>query len=354
MNALRSPEVVLAGRRVAAGAPVFVIAEAGVNHDGDLAVAEDLVAAAAEAGADAVKFQTFRTSGLVSADAPLAGYQAERGPGARNQADLLEQLELAPQAFERLRDRARRLGILFLSSPFDAESLALLEQLELPALKLGSGELTNVPLLTRAAATGRPLILSTGMSTLAEVRAAVQCVRRAGCTQLALLHCVSCYPAAPEDANLRAMATLEKAFHVPVGFSDHTTGIEVPVAAVAAGACILEKHLTLDRTRPGPDHAASLNPEEFAALVSAVRRVERILGDGRKVPRPAETGVAAVARRSVAAARDLHSGTVLDRDDLTLLRPATGLPPSRLGELQGRRLLCDVPAGTLLREEWLE
>lgn len=322
-----------------------MIAEAGVNHNGDLAFAERLVDAAAAAGADAIKFQTFNADDVVASGAPKAGYQLERTPETESQLEMLRALELDPGAHARLVARCRERSLAFLSTPFDVASVELLVGLGVPALKIASPDLTNVLLLERAAATGLPLIASTGLATADEVEEALQVLPR-GAT--VLLHCVSAYPAPVEEANLRAIPTMAERFGVPVGYSDHTLGADVPLAAVALGACVVEKHLTLDRTLPGPDHAASMEPGELAALVHSIRAVESALGDGVKRPSPSEEANRPIVRRSLAAARDLSTGTTLEREMLTALRPGTGIAPTRVGEVVGRTLVRDVSRGELL------
>lgn len=342
------PQLDITGHLVGPGQPCFIIAEAGVNHDGDVGRACALIDAAADAGAHAVKFQTFRTDLLVTEGARKAAYQ-ENGTGAdESQADMLRRLELPADSWRLLSDRCRQRGIIFLSTPFDEDSAELLHDLGVPAIKLPSGELTNLPLIASIARRGRPIILSTGMGTLGEVASAVQVVEAAGAPPLALLHCVSDYPTAPEDANLRAMDTLRAQFDVPVGWSDHTTGIDIAIAAVALGATIIEKHFTLDRELPGPDHAASLEPDELTLLVSSVRRVESAMGDGMKAPRPCEAACAASSRRSVVLTRDLDAGTVLTADVLAARRPGTGIPPSRMHEVIGTTLDVALDANTPL------
>ena len=351
---MSAPDIAIGGRRVGPDQPCFVIAEAGVNHNGDLELARRLVDAAAEAGADAVKFQTFSADRLATAAAPQADYQRRNTGIEESQRAMLHRLELTAEAHRELMARCRERGILFLSSPFDEDSADFLEELGVPAFKIPSGELTNVPFLAHVARKGRPLIVSTGMATLDEVRPAVETIRQAGSPPLALLHCVSSYPAQPADVNLRAMATLREAFAVPVGFSDHTAGTDIALAAVALGANILEKHLTLDRTLPGPDHLASLEPDEWIAMVVALRRIEAALGDGRKRPAPSEADAARVARKSLVAAGDLPAGCVLRRDHLAIRRPGTGLPPGRLESVLGRRLRRALAAGAVLTEDLLE
>ena len=335
-------------RPVGPKAPCFVIAEAGINHNGSLERAKKLVDLAHEAGADAVKFQTFQAERLVSPDAPKARYQIENTNGAESQLEMLKSCQLSYDEFSGLFDYCRQKGILFLSTPFDSASLDFLVELGVPALKLGSGEVTNLPLLAQAARSKLPVILSTGMSNLAEVEAAVRTLRGGGCKALAVLHCTSNYPADPADANLRAMDTLAETLGVPIGYSDHTEGIAVSLASVACGAKVLEKHFTLDRSLPGPDHLASVGPEELKALVAGVRIVEQALGSGRKELCESEANTREVARRSLFMARDLKAGAVLGPEDLIALRPGTGIPPSEMESVCGRQAACDLAAGTML------
>ena len=340
-------------RRVGPGLPCLVIAEAGVNHNGSLEMALRLVDAAADAGADVVKFQTFKAEEVVSPVAPKADYQVQTTGGSESQLEMVKKLELPPEAFRQIERHCRQRGIVFMSTPFDNGSVDLLQELGVVAFKIGSGELTNLPFLSYVAAKGKPLILSTGMSNLHEVAAAVETIRAAGNRELVILHCVSNYPAAPSSVNLRVMKTQEDEFRVPVGYSDHTEGITIPLAAVALGACIIEKHFTLDRNLPGPDHRASLEPGELEALVRGIRTVQSALGDGRKRPAAEELNTAAVARRSLVAACDLQAGTILAEAMIAIRRPGTGLPPSALPELVGRRLRQDISAGGLFTTEML-
>lgn len=344
----------LGSRLVGDGRTCFVIAEAGVNHNGSLSLAHELVDAAAEAGADAVKFQTFQAEALVTPSAPKAGYQQRTTDVDESQLDMLRRLELSLDDHRTLQQRCRASGIQFLSTPFDEASADALEALGVPAFKISSGDLTNTPFLRRVARKGRPMLISTGMATLDEVAAAVRAVEGEGLQEIVLLQCTSAYPADPRDANLRAMATMRDAFGVPVGFSDHTPGLEVALAAVALGASVLEKHLTTDRRLPGPDHLASLEPAQFAALVRGVRTVEAALGDGRKTPADAERDVSQVARKSLVAARPLAAGERLTDAAVAIRRPGTGLAPDRRADVIGRRARVDIAAGTLLTLEMLE
>jgi len=330
----------------------FIIAEAGVNHDGSVDRALKLIEAAAAAGADAVKFQTFRAESVVSANTPRAEYQT-RNFGEGDQLSMLRALELPEDVYPALYRRCGELGVEFMSTPFDAESAAMLVRLGMRRIKVGSGEITNLPLLRDLAALGRPLILSTGMSTLEEVGEAIRAMKLTP-GMLTLLHCTSNYPADPEEVNLHAMATMRDAFALPVGYSDHTLGTAVSIAAVALGAVVIEKHFTLDRSAPGPDHKASLEPGDLARMIREIRAIERALGDGVKAPAPSEIAVREVARRSVTLLRAVRAGETLAAADLALRRPATGIAPRDLEQVVGRRAARALDAGAVLRWEDLQ
>jgi len=340
-------------RRIGVSAPVFIVAEAGVNHTGAPALARRLVDAAAECGADAVKFQTFTVDALLTREAPKAGYQVETTGAEESQREMLARLELGADRLAELRDRAAKHGLIFFSAPFDEASADALEALDVALYKVPSGEITNLPLLRHVAAKGRPVILSTGMATLEEVEQAVAAIRAAGDPPLALLHCLSAYPAPVEEVNLRAMDSLASRFGCPVGFSDHTLGIDVAVAATARGATIIEKHLTLDKTLPGPDHRASLGPAEFNAMVRAIRAVESALGDGVKRPMPSEVDTRRVARKSLVAARVLRAGERVAAGDVASKRPGTGISPAELPRVLGLRLTRDVAVDEVIAWEAL-
>jgi len=339
---------------------VYIIAEAGVNHNGNRDLAFALVDAAADAGADAVKFQTFDAKKLASASAPKADYQKKTTDAAESQLEMLMKLELPREWHVELRDHAHRRGIEFLSTAFDEDSLRFLVDLGIPRLKVPSGELTNAPLLWRFARTGLPLILSTGMATLGEVELALAVVAHALEEEteprsesavwqvwsrpesrarlhghVTLLHCTSQYPTPFDQVNLRSMDTLRSAFGLEVGYSDHTEGNLVSVAAVARGATLIEKHFTLDRNLPGPDHKASLEPAELRQLVCDIRALQGVMGDGSKAPQPSEWSTRQVARQQVVAARAISAGTILTREDLATARSGCGLPPVTLWELVG-------------------
>lgn len=333
---------------------VYIIAEAGVNHNGDLGMAKRLVEEAARIGADAIKFQSFRADKLVAQSARKAPYQQKTTDAAQSHHAMLRQLELSAEAHSVLMQHCRALHIEFLSSPFDEESADLLERLGVGCFKIPSGEITNVPLLKHVAAKNKPMIVSTGMSTLEDVTYAVNVIRSQNHADLTLLHCVTEYPAPFAEINLQAMATLRQAFQLPVGYSDHTEGNEIAIAAVALGACVIEKHFTLDRNLPGPDHTASLNPDEFREMIQAIRHVELALGDGEKKPAPCELKNRDVARKSVVVTRDIHLGEALTLNDLALKRPGTGIAPRYLDALVGRVLAKSMAQDDVLQWDCLE
>lgn len=345
---MNSLDFTIGSRKVGRSQPCFVIAEVGVNHNGDPELARKLILAAARAGADAVKFQAFQTGKLLTKNAPKAEYQKRTTGTGETQQEMIRSLELPLDLYPQLQVEASEKGLIFLSTAFDIDSLDYLANLGLPAFKVPSGELTHPALLERIASKGRPILVSTGMSTLEEVAAAVRLLEAEGARHLCLLQCTSSYPAAPGDANLRAMATMEKAFGLPVGFSDHTEGIEVALGAVALGAVVIEKHLTLDRKMEGPDHQASIEPNEFHSLVRAIRKVESALGTGEKKPVPAEENVASVARRSLVAARDIESGAILTEKDIVCKRPGTGIAPTQISQVLGRHVGRTIAAGELI------
>lgn len=349
---------------------VYIIAEAGVNHNGELALARELVDRAADSGVDAVKFQTFDAKKLATRTAPKASYQQRITDAAESQLEMLRKLELPREWHWELRERARSRGIEFLSTAFDCTSLTFLEELDMPFYKVPSGELTNGPLLWQFARQGRPLVVSTGMATMSEVEEALAVIAHAlnakeepaditavwhGWSDQAwraslhgrvtLLHCTSQYPTPMQECNLRAMDTL-RTFGLPVGYSDHTEGILIPIAAVARGATIIEKHFTLDRTMAGPDHKASLEPQELAEMVRLIRDLQLAFGDGAKCPQPSEWNTRQAARQDVVAACDIPAGAVLKREDLTTARSGgVGLPAIKLWGLIGGNAARSYAAG---------
>jgi N,N'-diacetyllegionaminate synthase len=334
---------------------VFVIAEAGVNHNGDLDLAFRLCEAARDAGADAVKFQTFRAEDLVVRGAPTAAYQ-QRETGESDQFEMLRKLELSEAQHRDLKTHCDRLGIEFFSTPFSLPAVDLLVGLGVRRLKMPSGELTHRALVEHASATRLPLLISTGMATLDEARQALAWATgaRGSSEGLVLMHCTSAYPASDEALNLTAIPSMARDLGVPIGYSDHSLGIEAALAAVALGAVAVEKHLTLDRALPGPDHSASLEPTQFGEMVRGIRRVEAMRGDGVKAPRPEELDAARVARRSVVAALDIAAGATIEPGMLACRRPATGIAPAEQGHVVGRRAREAIAAGTVLQWEQLE
>jgi N-acetylneuraminate synthase len=335
-------------RLIGLGYPCFIIAEVGVNHNGRLDMARQLVDVAIQVGADAVKFQTFKSEKVISPQAPKADYQLQTTGKGESQLEMVKRLELPFEAFRELYAYCQERGILFMSTPFDEESADFLADLGVAVFKVPSGEITNLPFLAHVARKGRPMIVSTGMSYLGEVENAVHTIEENGNHDLILLHCTSNYPADPADVNLRAMCTMATAFGTLTGYSDHTPGIEVPLAAVALGACVVEKHFTLDRTLSGPDHRASIEPDQLRDLVHGIRIVEAALGDGRKVPAASESNTAAVARKSLTSARDIPAGTQLTEDMIAIMRPGTGLPPSMISYVIGRQARVNIPSGTMI------
>ena len=337
----------------------FIIAEAGVNHNGDPAVAKRLVDAAVEAGADAVKFQTFKAGKIVTATAAKAVYQAENTGAAGTQLEMLEKLELSSSAHKELAGYCEKKGIIFMSTPFDAESADMLDMLGMKIFKIPSGEITNNPLIEHIALKRKPLILSTGMSYIGEVEKAVGWINEKWKSlnerpQLTLLHCVSNYPAQPEDSNLLAIKTMEKVFRLPVGYSDHTLGIDVAIAAVALGAKVIEKHFTLDVNMEGPDHKSSLKPDELKTMVKAIRSVEKSLGDGIKRPMTSEIDTRTAARRSLVAARDIRAGEIISADDVLIKRPGDGILPEFKDIIVGMSARQNIAPDSVIRWEYLK
>jgi len=320
--------------------PAFIIAEAGVNHNGNLDTAMQMVGAAVAAGADAVKFQTFKAEKFISANAPKADYQKQTTGASGSQLEMVRKLELDEAAHQRLFQYCGDKGIIFLSSPFDLESIDLLIRLGMQVFKIPSGEITNLPYLRKLGALSKRLILSTGMADLGEIEDALLVLMKAGTTpeNITVLQCNTEYPTPFEDVNLNAMVTIKSAFQgIQVGYSDHTRGIEVPIAAVALGATVIEKHFTLDRTMEGPDHWASLDPNELKSMVTAIRNIEKAMGNGMKKPSPSELKNKPIARKSIVAARNIEKGEVFTEENLTVKRPGTGVNPMRWDEILGRK-----------------
>jgi len=327
---------------------VMIIAEAGVNHNGSLDIAKQLVDKAKECGADIVKFQTADLKSLVSKNAEMADYQKENIGQEMSQQDMLKKLLLSYDEFKELKAYCESSGIKFLSTPFDLKSIDFLEELGCDLWKVPSGEITNLPYLEKIARTGKDVVMSTGMATLDEVGVAFKVLKENGAGEVTLLHCTTEYPAPIRDVNLRAMLTLMETFGCEVGYSDHTPGIEIPVAAVAMGATVIEKHFTLDQNMEGPDHKASLEPKELKEMVKDIRNVELALGTGIKEPSEAEMRNSAVARKSIIASRNIKKGETLTEDNLTTKRPGTGISPMRWYEVLGTQAIRDFEEDELI------
>jgi sialic acid synthase SpsE len=346
-----SPTLHIGNRPVGEGEPCYVIAEIGANHNRDMAIARELIDRAAEAGADAVKFQTYSGDRIYSSKTPR--FQYLDGVTDRTPAELLEEISLPRDWQGPLAEYARESGVDFFSSPFDHDAVAELDALDVPVLKIASFEIVDLPLIRRAAETGRPLLISTGMANLGEIEDALRAAFEGGAAGVGLMQCTSVYPAPPERANLRAMETMRRAFGVPTGLSDHTTGIAIPIAAATLGAAFIEKHVTLDRTMPGPDHAFALEPQDLRAMVAGIREAQASLGDGRKTgPGPEESvEMYRLGRRSLILTRDLPAGTVIERDMLTVKRPGWGIAPRDLEHIVGRTLRADAEADDIVTWE---
>lgn len=320
---------------------IFIIAEAGDNHNGNLELAFQLVDKAAQAGADCVKFQTFVTEEVISKRAEKAEYQKESTGADESQYEMVKKLELTFDNFRQLQQYAKEKGLMFLSTPFDIPSVDFLNSIDIPCFKIPSGEITNLPYLIRIAQTRRDIILSTGMAEIEEIEAAVKALRENGAGEISLLHCNTEYPTPMEDVNLRAMLTLKEKFSVRVGYSDHTKGIEVPIAAAAMGAEIIEKHFTLDHNMEGPDHKASLEPDELKAMVEGIRNIEKALGNGIKTASRSEKKNMDIARKSIVARRKIAKGETLTEDNLAVKRPGNGISPMKWYEILGTKAVRD-------------
>jgi N-acetylneuraminate synthase len=328
------------------GERAFLIAEIGVNHNGSIALAKKLIDKAYQAKVDAVKFQTFSADRLVTRNAPQAKYQEENTKKDQTQYQLLKRLELTPDDFYELKKHCQQLGIQFLSSPFDEEAVNLLEEIGVEAYKIPSGEITNLPYLAHVASKNKPVILSTGMATIPEITEAVKIIKSIGNQEIILLQCTSSYPTKPEDANLRVMDTLRSLFNCPVGFSDHTLGCEIAIAAVAMGADVVEKHFTLDKSMEGPDHKASINPKDLIYLVQSIRKIEAAIGDGKKIPTQEEKNISKFVRKSIYANQDIHANERITNEKLVIQRPGDGLPPSALKSILGKKAKVTIKKGT--------
>ena len=327
---------------------VYIIAEAGDNHNGDFNTALKLVDVAKRAGADCVKFQTFVTEEIISKYAEMAEYQKKNTGKEESQFEMVKRLELSFDEFRKIKEYCDRVEIQFLSTPFDLKSVDFLNELGVPFFKIPSGEITNYPYLIKIAHTGKPVVMSTGMCEPDEILAAINVLEKNGSGEITLLHCNTEYPTPLKDVNLYAMRTMKKMFGKKVGYSDHTKGIEVPVAAVALGACVIEKHFTLDKNMPGPDHKASLEPDELGRMVKNIRNIEIALGDGVKHVSESERKNIAIARKSIVARRNIQEGEILTEDNLAVKRPGTGINPMQWMEVLGTRAVRDFKEDELI------
>lgn len=325
----------IANKNIGDGQPVFIIAEAGVNHNGDLKLAKQLIDVAARAKADAVKFQTFDPRTLVTTTGAKAEYQT-KNIGEESHWQMLEKLKLPREWHSELKTYAEKMGLIFLSTPFSIDDADFLHKLGVVAIKVGSTDTNNIPYLQHIAKWNLPIIISTGMSDLEEIKESVSALKKAGAKKLVVLHCTTNYPTPYEEANINAMITLKKELRLITGYSDHTMGIETPLAAVALGARVIEKHFTLDRNMPGPDHLASLEPDELAQMISSIRNIEKALGSGKKTPFKSEQKIAEIARKSIVAARPIPSGKKIDAKDIALKRPGTGIKPKFWSKVLGK------------------
>ncbi len=330
---------------------VFIIAEAGVNHNGSLDTAKKMIDVAKSAGCDAVKFQSFKAEKVISQQASLAPYQQTSGINASSQLEMVKRLEFSEAEHIELMNYCSKQDILFLSSVFDEDSVDMLQRLGVKVFKIPSGEITNIPLLCHIACKRRPILLSTGMSTLNEIAEAVNAISLCGNNEIVLLHCVSAYPAPIEEVNLKAMNTLKERFSLPVGFSDHTEGIVASVAAVALGAQVIEKHFTLDKNMEGPDHKASLEPEELRHMVEVLRLIEKAIGDGEKKLCPCEKENVMLVRKSVVAVKDIAKGQIFSKENITLKRPGYGIQPSDMKKIIGCTAKVDIKADEIVTWE---
>lgn len=327
---------------------VYIIAEAGVNHNGDLNLAKEMVDCAKEAGADCIKFQTFKSENLVSKFAEKANYQKRQTQSNESQLEMLKKLELSYNDFLELNDFCKSKNIDFLSTAFDLDSIEFLSKLDMKKWKIPSGEVTNLPYLIRVAKQKKPIILSTGMCTMKEIKDALDVLYRNGAKDITILHCTTEYPAPFKEVNLNAMKTLEKQFKLPVGYSDHTVGIEIPIAAVALGAIVIEKHFTLNRNMEGPDHKASLEPDELRDMVKAIRNVEVAMGNGQKIPTPSEEENKIIARKSIVAKCYIRKGETFTEQNITIKRPGNGISPMKWFEVLGKQAKRDFQEDELI------
>ena len=345
---MKISNIKIGNKFIGTGHPVFIIAEAGVNHNGNLKLAKKLIDAASQAGVDAVKFQTFNPKTLDTQASTKAEFQA-KSTGRESQYEMLKKIMLPRKWHKELQNYARRKGLIFLSTPFSKNDADFLIKLGIPAIKVGSSDTNNIPYLNHIAAKNIPIILSTGMSDMKEVKESARIIQRSGNNKLIVLHCTTNYPTPFEEANIRAIQTLKKDLGLVSGFSDHTRGIEAPIAAVALGARVIEKHFTLDRKLPGPDHKASLEPKELKKMVVSIRNIEKAMGNGIKTPFPSEKKIADVARKSIVVIQDIKKGQTITTNHISIKRPGNGLSPKYYPQVIGTRATKDIKTDTLLK-----
>lgn len=326
----------------------LIIAEAGVNHNGNIELAKKLIDIAKISGADIVKFQTGKSENVTSKYAEKAQYQKETTGENESQLEMIKKIELPYDNFLEIADYCKKRNILFASTPFDLDSIHFLNTIEMPFWKIPSGEITNLPYLIEIGKTHKPVIMSTGMSSIPEIKTAITVLKEYGATNISLLHCNTAYPTPFEDVNLKAMLTLQRTFNVPVGYSDHTPGIEVPIAAVALGATIIEKHFTLDRNMKGPDHKASLEPDELAEMIQSIRNIEKAMGTGDKIPTQSEIVNRDIARKSIVAKCDIHAGDIFTDTNITIKRPGNGISPMKWFDVLGKKAIRDFKNDELI------
>jgi len=340
-------------KKIGGNNPVFIIAEIGVNHNGNLEYAKKLIDVAKEGGADAVKFQSFVTQNLVTQDADAAAYQKQNDPTLK-QKEILEKLELGIDEIRTLKSYAENKKLIFLSTPFDLESLEMLKELDLEAYKISSGDLTNHILLSESAKLGKPILLSSGMANIEEIKEAIQCIKDNGCCSFGIMQCTSCYPTKQNDCNLNAITTLKNSFNVPIGFSDHTVDSVAAVVSVGLGAKFIEKHITLDHSMNGPDHKMSMEPNDFKAYVKSIRNAEKTLGDGVKQTLPCEQEIKKLGRKSIVSKRFLPKGHVITSEDLDIKRPGMGIPPKFYNQVIGKKTKSDLNEDNIIDWDLIE
>jgi len=346
-------KVKISNKVIDKSSPCFIVAEAGINHNGNIELAKKLIAAAKDAGADAVKFQTFKAGELVIEDVGIADYAEKNIGKGMTQINLLKNFELKYEGFEVLKQYCNKKDIIFLSTPHSFDAIDFLEEL-VPAYKFGSGDITNIPALRHAAKKDKPMILGTGMSTLEEVIHAVNAIKSEGNNQIIALHCTTDYPCPSEEVNLRAMITMQKELDCLVGYSDHTLGTLVPIMAATIGAVMMEKHFTLDRNLPGPDHTASLEPDELKNMIEEIRNAEKILGSFEKKPTKSEKEIMKLVRKSVVTKQDIVKGSIIDRNMVVIKRPGTGLNPSNIDKIIGKKAKQDIVKDEIFDLEMVE